>query len=290
MADGLQGFENDWLDRRVGFLLDRADAHLAKQDDRSRACAATLFTDAAAIGFMRKDQASAQKHLHEAGSHFLGLGLPHGALLLLLATQGSEGRENLRLMLRGATARGKEGDSIRAEMGPLFTQAVHRPEQLLSLAISAAMAEAGDGYDDPGERQSQDEGLRGLLHTYRSHPVGASGLPVAAFLRLLEFGQGVEAPNLEASGNVQMDAMTLLTRRSRQLASAYEDHHHWRLLLSPAALLDFDLVALFAIWWAHGHSPRAEMPNPGPRQPPMLMLPVDVARGLSPRRERPLEA
>jgi hypothetical protein len=78
--------------------------------------------------------------------------------------------------------------------------------------------------------------------------------------------------------------MTLFARRGRQLASAYEDRYHWRLLLSPAALLDFELVALFAIWSVHGRSLDEMMPQMGGRLPPMMMLPVTVAQTLSPRR------
>ena len=284
MAGGIDGFESDWLDRRIEFLLDRAKAHLENGDTRSRACAATLYRDAAAIAFMRSDRQSGRDHLYEAGLHFLELGLPHGVLLMMLSSEGQKGTNPLTLMFRAATAEGDRRAAAREELGPLFASALHQPEQLLALEVAAAMAEAANTLDS-----RREAGVRNLLHPYRAHSAGASGLSVAAFMRLMDFGQGDEFENLESSGNIQLDVMTLFARRGRQLASAYEDRYHWRLLLSPAALLDFDLVALFAIWWAHGRSPKKEMPDLGSSLPPMMFLPMEVAQILHPRGERPLE-
>lgn len=276
---GFDIFESEWLDRRVEFLLSRADAHLRKDDIRSIACAATLLQDAAAIGFMRDDTESGRAHLDIAGEHFLRLGLPRGVLLMMLASEGERGGDALAPMLKAATAALDMPSSARREMGPLFASALHQPEQLMALEASAALADAAGASISRAE-----ERMRGVLHPYRSHPVGPTGIALGAFIRLMDFGQGSEFENLEAFGNPRLDMMSVLARRGRQLASASEDRHHWRLLLSPAALLDFDLVALFAIWWAHGRSPRDMMPELGSELPPMMMLPVQVAQTLRPRR------
>lgn len=279
MASEPIGSESEWLDRRMGFLLDRARVHEKEEGVLARACAGTLLRDAAAIAFMRKDPRSGRAHLDRAGKHFRALGLPHGVLLTMLASDGRPDVESLQRMLRAALQ--KPGSESRAgpDMGPLFASALHQPEQLIALQCAMAMAEATGGFEG-----QMEELMRGRLHPYRSHPIGMSRVSVGAFMRLLDFGRGVETADLETFGNQRLDMMTLFARRGRQLASAYEDNYHWRLLLSPAALVDFDLVGLFAVWSAHGRSIGEMMPQMGERLPPMMMLPVTVAQSLGPRR------
>lgn len=279
------GFESKWLDRRVEFLVDRANAHAAKKDVRARACAGTLLRDAAAIAFMRGDVQAGREHLGRAGEHFLALGLPHGVLLAMLASNGEQGVDPLALMLKAATEERGSRASVSRQLGPLFATALHQPEQLIALEASAAMAEAaGEGMPPSDER------MRGMFHPYRTHPVGMSGVTVAAFLRLMDFARSTDFGDLEAYGNPRLDMVTLFARRGRQLVSAFEDQHHWRLLLSPAALLDFDLIALFAIFWSNGHQPHDMIANMAAELPPMTMVPVKVAETLAPGRWRVQDA
>lgn len=274
MAAEFQGFESDWLDQRIRFLLDRAGAHLEKEDIRSRACAATLIKDAAAIAFLQDDPDRGRTLLGQAGAHFLKLGLPHGMLLITLADAG-EGRDDaLDFMMRAATgiaeAEGQVPD--HGEIGPLFASALHQPEQLLALEASAAIAEPTSPAIGGMRR------VREMLRPFRAHPVGSSGVPVSTYMRLMDLGRGRVEEDVETPGNIQLDVLTIFAQRGRQLASAAADSHHWRLLLSPAALIDLDLVALFTVWWVHGRQPDAMVPNLGDRLPPMMMMPFDVAR------------
>jgi hypothetical protein len=69
----------------------------------------------------------------------------------------------------------------------------------------------------------------------------ANGLPLGLYLDLL-------APRGEASAwsdRRMEDLFTLLSWRRRGLRIAREDAYHWEATLDPAALIDFDLVALF---------------------------------------------
>jgi hypothetical protein len=276
MAAEFHGFDGQWLDRRGRFLLDRADAHLRHEDVRSRAFAATLLRDAAAIAFMQDDPAYGRKLLAQAGDHFLRLGLPYGMLLSALADGDIGGGAHLNFMLRVAlaTAAGQASPSEREDVGPLFAAALHQPEQLLALEATAALMETRFPIIGEGRRMER------MLWPFREHPVGPAGVPVAAFMRLIDLGRGLKQPQADAPGNVQLDILTLFAQRGRQLASAAADSHHWRLLLSPAALLDFDMVALFAIWWAHDRQPESMVPNLGDRPLPMMTMPLEVARAL----------
>jgi hypothetical protein len=125
------------------------------------------------------------------------------------------------------------------------------------------------------------------LHPYREHPVGPSGIPVSTYMRLMNAVRKGAPQDFLTRGSVQLDKAILFSQRAQQLASASADEHHWRLLLSPAALLDFDLVALFSVWLAHGRSPRAMVPDLGDRLPPMTMLPMEVAETLQRPKESP---
>jgi hypothetical protein len=280
MAAAFQGFEFEWLEQRLRFLLDRAAAHLEKganlkkEDIRLRACAATLFKDAAAIAFLLDDAQRGRELLGQAGRHFLKLGLPHGMLLMTLADAGEQRDVALDLMIRAATAKGQADEQAPnpGEFGPLFARALHQPEQLLALEASVAIAEAKSPATEEAWR------MREMLRPFRAHPVSSSGISVSTYMRLLDLGRGRGEREADAPGNAQLDMTTLFTQRWRQLASAAADDHHWRLLLSPAALIDIDLVALFSVWRAHGREPEAMAPNLGERLPPMMMMPFRVAR------------
>lgn len=90
----------------------------------------------------------------------------------------------------------------------------------------------------------QDEANSSVL-VKRLRPQGsitlANGLPLGLYLDLL-------APRDEASapGDSRLDDFaTVMSWRRRGLRIARENTYHWRTILDPVALVDFDLIALF---------------------------------------------
>lgn len=255
MPPYLPGLESGRLEKRIEFLTSRAQAHLNARAEElpHRACAATLLRDAACVALLIDQVGRAREFLHQAGHHFLTLGLPYGALLVALTgadsarwevSEYNDVMEGTRRQWSREQAR--EGDRFRR---PMADTARSSPRQMISLMqADLLMEEVGA----PSPYREHVE-MRVALERSSGHPVGTTGLSIGTYLRITEWiseQRKLEWPRSRHEDMprfVEQGFTTISAMRTERIQAAMKDSYHWRLLARPAELIDLDTVALASL-------------------------------------------
>lgn len=292
-------FPPERLERRLDFLLDRANTHLKNlrktegpaQDILPRACAATLYRDAACVALLLERTREARKFLQLSGREFLTLGLPVGASLIALAGQRDAGKilDAYGDILEGTRQQRKPSDTKRRRdfHRPMIDQARSEPRQLL------AMMQVDWLWNDrQRERVSyrDDEPLRMALGRNGGHPAGVTGLSIDSYCVVAEWFAKRDVISEQMPDRVEALMSAMMARRSEQLHAARKDSFHWRMLARPTELIDLDATILMYLASNEDGSPKANLETVMDRRragTPLLDAPVLVAGAL--RRDQYLE-
>lgn len=292
-------FPPERLERRLDFLLGRAETHLKDlrktegpaQDMLPRACAATLYRDAACVALLLERTREARIFLQLSGREFLSLGLPVGASLIALAGQRDAGGilDAHGDVLEGTRQQWKPSDARerRDFHRPMIDQARSEPRQLL------AMMQADWLWDDRQRERvtyRDDEPLRMALGRNGGHPAGVTGLSIDSYSVVAEwFAERYVIPE-QMPDRVAALMSAMMATRAEQLHAARKDSFHWRMLARPAELVDLDATILMYLASNEDGSPKANLENFMDRRrvgTPLLDAPVRVAGAL--RRDQYLE-
>jgi hypothetical protein len=273
------GLDEERLHRRIGFLQDRAKVHLEQVGSRQQmniACAGSLLRDAAASAILVEKYAEAGALLTQAGSLWVSIGLFSGyALLSMGQSQAwwSDRREELHAVSEeladAARPQADRSRSGRHERRPMMAGSAGSPRQLVDLYQSVRPHMNAD----PLVR-SVTAMARERLTEQSTAQMGATEAPMRSYVHLLD--AAVQGDFDVAAG----DTLTgMVMRRTEQLQAARADEHHWRLALAPAALVDFDLMAL-ATASADARKTVSEVARHFIGRDRAVSLPLDAARGL----------
>ena len=254
----IEEFGKAKLERRRVFLQRRARAHLMAEGNTRwhLSAAATLLRDAAAVALILDDFGSARSLLQESGDRFLELGLPGGLQLLYIAGSidkvkgGAEGPVERFAMAFAEHAQPRERSATAPEIEFGFADYSFQPPQLLR----AYQALAGRRANDDEQRTLRDT-IRQTLNVNATMPVGPTRTTAASYLAafdLLAKREHIEIEELP--GGVEQFLTSLVQRRDELLAAARRDRFHWKALLRPAELVDFDLLALLLVGVRRGQA------------------------------------
>lgn len=278
---GELGLDEERLNRRVGFLQDRAQFHV-EQSEKHRvmniACAGSLYRDAAATAILLEDYDQARKLLIQAGELWAKIGLFSGYALLSLGHQQAwwsnrrDELETVRDELADAALSQPERPKPRGrEQAPMMSGSAGSARQLLYLYQSLRP----HLNDDPLTRS-----VAAMTHKRLSEQstaqVGPTEAPARSHVHLLD---AAVHGDFDAASRDTLSGMVL--RRADQLIAARSDEHHWRLALAPAALVDFDLVSL-ATASADARNTVSEFAEHFRSRNRTVSLPLIAARGLRP--------
>jgi hypothetical protein len=277
----IEEFGYERLQRRLEFLRSRAKAHRLSETDRQWhvAAAATLSRDAAAIAMMLDDIETARALLQDSGDLFLDLGFLGGLQLLYIAgdRKNRKGRVESELgrfanALHRRTER-REGERFSGEAQFGLSEESFTPPQLLRIY----QALAGGGPDDEHWYGLRKE-IRKALELNAVMPVGPTRMTLASYLATLD--QLTEVDPVAPPGGVNETLRSLAHRRQELLSAARRDSFHWKALVRPAELIDFDLLALLLAGVRHGQASDAISAAFAGRDP-MTALPKVLAESLS---------
>ncbi|PZU72663.1 MAG: hypothetical protein DI531_12005 [Brevundimonas sp.] len=224
------GLDPEWFYRRRQFCEARIKAWT--QPDRLAPPAgvvAGLHKEVAAIALIQGDMETARASLAQAGELLLKQTSAQGLVYFGLAGAHRVADDPLARTIIDVAARLDEprNPDERRIKGTQY----YAPLQWLSVVQAQALA-----HQDDAEASTLIKRLR----PQGSIPL-ANGLPLGLYLDLL-------APRDEASGLGDSrfeDFATVMSWRRRGLRIARENTYHWRTILDPVALVDFDLIALF---------------------------------------------
>jgi hypothetical protein len=244
----IDDFDQGRLERRRVFLESRANFHLTRETDRRWhvAAAATLLRDAAAVALISNDISGGRTLLRTSGDLLLGLGLVGGLQLLYLAgtLDFEEGysQERIDQFQRAYNYRTghPEVQSISPDSLPSFDDESFRPPQLLRV------------YQALAGRRGNDEkwfalrnAIRDTLALNATMPVGPARTTLAIYLAAFDQLANRDSPSIQTlPRGVSQVLSSLAQRREELLIAARRDRFHWKALLRPAELVDFDLLAL----------------------------------------------
>lgn len=230
------GLDAARLERRIHFLLDRAEHHDQEANEPSgetadlhRVCAATLRRDAAATAALLGDFDKARGLFVSAGRQWLRLGFYYGLFLLRLTNEDAveATSEETQWIDRSLADEAEDTDAFERSFERSTRNA---PRQLLSL-VQAGAGRVSKG--DLGWRARNRLSAAGAL------PIGGTAMPLRSYLKLfdaLEHGDW---------GPADRDRLLAqFVQREELIAAAREDHFHWKLAQRPADIIDFDLLAL----------------------------------------------
>lgn len=275
------GLDEERLNRRVGFLRDRAKAHLEQSEERrvmNIACAGSLFRDAAATAILLEEYGQARKLLIQAGELWTRIGLFSGYALLSLGQQQAwwsnrRGElETVREELADAARPQPENPwPRRREQAPMMAGSAGSTRQLLHLYQSLR-----PHVDEDPVARSVIAMAHERLSEQSTAQVGSTEAPVRSYVHLLD---AAVHGDFDAAAHDTLSGMVL--RRVEQLGAARADEHHWRLALAPAALVDFDLMAL-ATASADARNTVSEVAEHFRSRNRAVSLPLIAARGLRP--------
>lgn len=278
---GELGLDDERLRRRIGFLRDRAKAHLMQsgpRQDMNVACAGRLLRDAAAPAILLEQYALAKELLLEAGEHWTRVGLFSGYALLSIGQSQSwwsdrpQELHNVREEL--ADAARPQGERLKREhrdRPPMMTGSAASTRQLLDLYQSMRT------HMEKNPLAASITGMaRERLFEQSTAQVGSTEAPVRSYVHLLDAAvQG----DFDAAARDTLSGIVL--RRVEQLEAARADKHHWRLALAPAALVDFDLMVL-ATSSVDARNTLSEIAKHFVGRNRAVSLPLVAARGLRP--------
>jgi hypothetical protein len=292
-------FSDDRLERRLLFLVSRAETHLrglpekaaTEMDMLSRACAATLYRDAACVAMLIGQVGQARSLLHISGKHFLVLGLPVGASFIALAGMPDSESEIERhadfivgVRQQWGPSEARARDSARR---PVADQARSEPRQLL------AMMQADWIIDDRRGSTAEmykDGPLREALERNGGYPVGATGLSIDSYAS----AAGWFAERRDVDGylpdRIAASMSTMMATRAEHLHAARKDRFHWRMLARPAELVDLDATILMYLAINKDGVPKLNLEKVIDRrreETPLLDAPLRIATAL--KRDRKSE-
>lgn len=264
------------LVRRLGFLQGRVrwhDLQIASAPDLKRAnlhiaCAATLERDAAAIAMLLGDIQKAKFQLLSSGWRWMSLGMFVGAYLMRLgeADRGSAAEATAWIPAALHNA-GDPDQQPTGEERPFARSAARDPRQLLSIVQGSI------GVQSPLLLAAS--GARETLSAYRGLPLGAAGIPLGSYLRVLD---ELQTGDLGEHGRETLTGMAI--RRRELIEVARQDGFHWRRLHYPAELIDFDLLALGLAAQAGGEEVRQQAFVIMAERGAASRLPFELAREL----------
>ncbi|MDO8410661.1 MAG: hypothetical protein Q7S93_11450 [Phenylobacterium sp.] len=225
-----EAISDDLLKRRRLFCEARVKARAeAEREGSTQLIVAGLHKELAAIALLQGDLEDGRKHLAEAGELLVRQNVAHGLVLLGLAGTHRVLDDALARKIADVAAHLDEAhETVEARVrGAAF----YSPIQWLAVIQASVLAHT-EGVD-----------VSVLVERLRSQGsvTMANGLPLGLYLDLLSPRD--ETPAMPSRR--MEDFFTLLSWRRRALRIAREDVYHWESTLDPAALIDFDLVALF---------------------------------------------
>lgn len=276
---GEMGLDEERVFRRIGFLKDRAQAHQEQAGERHTmhvACAGALLRDAAASAMLVGEFASAGELLVKAGELWAGLGLFAGYALIAIAKpealwtdRGYELSELLDSL--GVAERMGATREHHPDRAPMMDGSAASSRQLLHL------------YQAVRPRIGEHDLVSLLIGMSRSRlvegstaQVGPTESPVRAYVHLLD---ATVDGDFDRAARDTLAGMVL--RRVEQLESARADEYHWRRVLAPAALVDFDMLSL-AMASIDSRGTAAELAEHLADREPAARLPLEVARAMRP--------
>ena len=243
-------FSDDRLGRRLHFLIGRAEAHLhslpekatTEKDMLSRACAATLYRDAACVAMLMGQVRQARSLLHVSGQHFLTLGLPVGASFIALAgTSASESElERHADVVAGIRQQWRPSEARDGARRPMADQARSEPRQLLAMMQAEWILDDRRRYRAP----VGDGPLREALERNGGYPVGATGLSIDSYAGVAEWFVESRGVDDYLPDRIAASMSTMMATRAEHLHAARKDRFHWNMLPRPAELVDLDATIL----------------------------------------------
>jgi|GEM_PF-6564011 len=287
MAHSIPGVSHSRLERRLAFLLDRAGAHRegAPEDMLSRACAATLWRDAACVAVLLDQAGHARKLFTRAGHEFLALGLPIGASLVALANV-RDARQDLfdySDVIDGARQWGP-GKAREHHAFPIADMARGSPRQLLSIKQLDWLTAETEGSDSV----RPDEPIRAALKRNGGYPVGATGLSIDSYAEVADWAVAKRTKrDHKIPKQVRSSITTMAAVRGENLLAAQKDTFHWRLLARPAELVDLDATILMFVALGAGMNTEQLAKMMRERDVPMNDTPLNVAASLRSNQDLP---
>lgn len=272
------GLDEERLHRRIGFLRDRARVHLEQSGarrDMSIACAGNLLRDAAATALLVQKYTEARELLVQAGRSWESVGLFSGYWLLTMGQSQawwSDRREELESvgaeLSKAARPQAERSNPKRRER-PMMEGSAGSTRQLLHLYQSLRP------HMDKDPLAFSVAGMaRERLSEQSTAQMGSTEVPVRSYVHLLD-----AAVHGDFDFAARDTLYSMVLRRTEQLEAARADTHHWRLGLAPAALVDFDLMAL-ATASADARDTVSELAEHFSGRNSAVSLPLIAARGL----------
>jgi len=253
----------DWLHRRHRFCEARIKAWT--RPGRAAPAAgvvAGLQKELAAIALLQGDMETATARLAQTGDLLLAETSAQGLVYLGLAGVHRVTDDPLALTIievAGSLDEPRVPDKRRIKGAQFYS-----PVQWLSVVQAQALAHQDDANTSILVKRLRPQGSITL----------ANGLPLGLYLDLL-------APRAEAAISIDgqwEDLFSVLSWRRRGLRIAQENTYHWRTILDPVALVDFDLIALFL------SRPPSDLVGPWPYAKPddshLELLPIIMAERL----------
>lgn len=292
-------FTDERLERRLHFLISRAEAHLhdlpekatTEKDMLLRACAATLYRDAACVEMLMGHVRQARSLLHVSGQHFLTLGLPVGASFIALAGTSDSDSElerhadvvtGIRQQWRPSEARERDG-----ARRPMADQARSEPRQLLAMMQADWLVADRRRYR---AAMDGDEPLRKALERNGGHPVGSTGLSIDSYAAVAGWFAERKGVVDSLPDRIAASMSTMMATRAEHLHAARKDRFHWRMLARPAELVDLDATTLMYLAINEEGTPKTNLETVIDRrreETPLLDAPLQIARAL--KRDQYLE-
>lgn len=229
MAFG-DSLDPEWFDRRRQFCEARIKAWSRPDRPAPRAgVVAGLQKELAAIALLQGDVETARLRLAQTGELLLAETSAQGLVYLGLAGIDRVSDDPLARTIIELAARLDEPK--RPDERRIKGTQYYAPLQWLAVVQAEALTDKHD---------ARASGLVERLRPQGSIPL-PNGLPLGLYLDLL-------APREKASAlgdSPWEDFGTVMSWRRRGLRIARENTYHWRTILDPVSLVDFDLIALF---------------------------------------------
>ncbi len=279
----IEEFGHERLNRRRSFLESRANAHLGRETDRQwhSLAAATLFRDAAAVALISGEINEGRSLLRKSGELFFDTGFSGGLQLLYVAgaldESDSQPKSRINKFANAFAVHDRsELQSTSADISRSFDVTSFQPSQL----HRTYQALAGRHTEDE-EWSSLRSTIRKRLISNASMPVGLARMTLAAYLGTFDQLTKRGPPESKSvPGGVAQVLNSLAQQRAELLMAARGDNFHWKALLRPAELIDFDLLTLLIAGVRRGQASKL-IANAFAKRDPGTALPQTLAEALS---------
>ncbi len=227
------------LERRVTFLIERADFHHEVGTFLDLGCAATARRDAAVLTLLLGKIEKSRALFRKAGAEWTEIGLYAGFLLESFADADEDivNKDKAGILSAIREASEKEwGAPPPSERGwrPFEEASRNSARQLLNLYQAIR-----GGRQQSGMTVAFSYRLKERMTPSFGSIVGATGIPIKSYIELFD-----SFTNNEPTQRQQQLIQYLITRREELIAAARMDAFHWRMMLKPAEFVDMDLLAL----------------------------------------------